>query len=161
MADPPQAARGLEGLLRAFMAIFRSHPYGAYNFRVAFDGVETIFAEARIPTAEIEVVEYREGGDRTNEVRRLPGITTYTNLVLRRGVVGSTDLWEWFKATRQGDLQRRSVVVTLLDEKGEPVMTYKLRNCLPVKYVGPTLRAGASDVAIEEVELMVEGIDLE
>lgn len=57
------------------MAIFRSHPYGGYNFRVNFDGNDASFAEARIPTAEIEVVEYREGGAPTNEVRRLPGIT--------------------------------------------------------------------------------------
>ena len=143
------------------MAIFRSHPYGGYNFLVNFDGVEASFAEARVPTAEIEVVDTRDGAAPTNGVRRLPGITKYTNLVLKRGVVGSTDLWEWFKATTQGDLQRRNVVVTLLDEKREAVATYKLRNCLPVKYVGPTLRAGASDVAIEEVELLVESLDLE
>jgi phage tail-like protein len=143
------------------MAIVRHDPYGAYNFRVTTDGLEASFAEVQLPTAEIEVVEYREGGDRTNDVRRLPGVTKYTNLVLKRGLVGSTDLWAWFAAISRGDVQRRTVVVTVLNERRDPVLTYTLRNCLPVKYVGPTLQAAASEVAIEEVALLVEGMEIE
>jgi len=138
------------------MAIVRHDPYGVYNFRVTIDGLEASFAEVQLPTAE-----NREGGDRSNDVRRLPGVTKYTNLVLKRGLVGSTDLWAWFASTSRGDAQRRAVVVTVLDERRDPVLTYALRNCLPVKYVGPTLQAAASEVAIEEVALLVEGMEIE
>jgi phage tail-like protein len=143
------------------MAIVRHDPYATYNFRVTTDGLEASFAEVQVPTAEIEVVEYREGGDRTNSVRRVPGVTKYSNLVLKRGIAGSTELWEWFTSIRNGELQRRTVVVALLNERRDPVLTYTLRNCLPVKYVGPTLQAAATEVAIEEVELLVEGMEIE
>jgi len=62
---------------------------------------------------------------------------------------------------RQGTIDRRTVVVTLLNEERNPVMVWKLRKCLPIKWVGPTLSAGESDVAIEEIELAVEGLEIE
>lgn len=143
------------------MAILRPTPYGVCNFLVTIDGQEAHFAEVHLPTADIEITEYRDGADRANEVRRIPGLTKYTHLTLKRGVTGSLDLWQWFAATRDGQAQRRAVTVTLLDEARNPVVTYRLRNCLPVKYAGPALRAGASDVAIEEVHLLVDSLDIE
>ncbi len=143
------------------MAIVRRDPYGVYNFHVTIDGQEAHFADVHLPTAQIEITEYRDGADRTNEVRKMPGLTKYTNLTLKRGVTGSLDLWQWFAATRDGQVQRRAVTVTLLDEARKPVITYRLRNCLPVKYVGPALHADTTDVAIEEVELLVDGLDVE
>lgn len=143
------------------MAIFRHSPYGGYNFLVSVDGREAGFAEVVLPTATIEVIDYRSGNDPTNEPRRLLGTTAYSNAILRRGITGSLDLWQWFDGARNGDQERRTVVVTLLRESREPVLTWKLRNCIPVKYVGPTLNATASDVAIEEVELLVERLDVE
>ena len=61
----------------------------------------------------------------------------------------------------QGTLDRRDITVTLLNEERNPVVVWKLRRCLPIKYVGPTLSAGESDVAIEEIELAVEGLEIE
>ena len=52
-------------------------------------------------------------------------------------------------------------MVTLLNEERSPVMVWKLRKCLPIKWVGPTLNAGESEVAIEEIELAVEGLEVE
>ena len=81
--------------------------------------------------------------------------------MLKRGVANSPALWEWFEQVRQGTLDRRDIIVTLLNEERQPVVVWKLRRCLPIKYVGPTLSAAESDVAIEEIELAVEGLDIE
>jgi phage tail-like protein len=67
--------------------------------------------------------------------------------VLKRGIANRPDLWAWFDQVRQGTIDRRTVVVTLLNEERNPVMVWKLRKCLPIKWVGPTLSAGESDVA--------------
>jgi len=144
------------------MAIFKNNPYAGFNFTVVVEGGEpSAFSTVILPTVEIDVVEYRDGTDKTNQPRQVVGLTKYTNLVLKRGVVHSQDLWSWFDGVRQGTIDRRTVVVTLLNEERSPVMVWKLRRCLPIKYVGPTLNAGESDVAIEEMELAVEGLEIE
>jgi phage tail-like protein len=144
------------------MAILKNNPYAGFNFTVVVEGAEpAAFSTVILPTVEIDVVEYRDGTDKTNQPRQVVGLTKYTNLVLRRGVVNSHDLWAWFNGVRQGAIDRRTIVVTLLNEERSPVMVWRLRQCLPIKYVGPTLNAGESDVAIEEMELAVEGLDIE
>jgi phage tail-like protein len=144
------------------MAIFKNNPYAGFNFTVTVEGAEpTPFATVILPTIEIDVVEYRDGTDRTNQPRQVVGLTKYTNLVLKRGLANQPDLWAWFDQVRQGSLDRRTIVVTLLNEERSPVRQWKLRRCLPIKYVGPTLNAGESEVAIEEIELAVEGLDIE
>jgi phage tail-like protein len=144
------------------MAIFKNNPYAGFNFTVTVEGGEpAAFSTVILPTIEIDVVEYRDGTDRTNQPRQVVGLTKYTNLVLKRGVASSTNLWEWFDQVRQGTLDRRTIVVTLLNEERNPVVVWKLRRCLPIKYVGPTLSAGESDVAIEEIELAVENLEIE
>ena len=103
------------------MAIFKNNPYGGFNFNVVVDGSEpAAFSTVIIPTVEIDVVEYRDGNDRTSQPRQVVGLTKYTNLVLKRGVASSPALWEWFDQVRQGTLDRRDIIVTLLNEERHP-----------------------------------------
>jgi phage tail-like protein len=64
------------------------------------------FSTVIIPTVEIDVVEYRDGTDRTNQPRQVVGLTKYTNLVLKRGIANHPDLWAWFDQVRQGTIDR-------------------------------------------------------
>jgi phage tail-like protein len=144
------------------VAVQRRNPYPNFNFAVDIGGGgEIAFAEVEIPAAEVDVIEYREGADRTNAVRKLPGRVRYGNVVLRRGTDGGLDLWNWFKAVRDGQLERRDVTITLLDEKREPVQQWRLRDAWPAKYDPSDLNAKGNEVAIETLELAVEGIEIE
>ena len=107
----------------------RDNPYANFNFVVEIDGVEVgAFSEVDLPEATIEAIEYREGSDPTSGARKLPGRVSYANVVLRRGLSGRSDLWEWFKTTRDGTLQRRNVAIILLDEARKPVHRWLLRD---------------------------------
>jgi phage tail-like protein len=143
------------------VAVQRENPYGNYNFAVDGIGAEIQFAEVEIPAAEIAVIEYREGADRTSAVRKLPGRVRYGNVVLRRGISGSLELWEWFKAVRDGQPLRRDVRITLLDEARNPVQQWLLRDAWPAKYDASDLNAKGNEVVIELLELAVESIDVE
>ncbi len=149
------------------MATFRQDPYRNFNFLVQIGGNDASarghgYYEVVLPTAEIQLTEYREGNDRDNTPRRLPGLSRTGNVTLRRGLNGSLELWEWFRATRNGQIDRRDVVVQLLSEDhADVVMAWKLRGCFPVRYVSPTLSALGRTPAIEEIELAVESIDIE
>jgi phage tail-like protein len=145
------------------VAVQRENPYANYNFSVDIGASvgEIGFAEAEISAAEIDVIEYREGADRVTSVRKLPGRARYGNVVLRRGVDGGLAVWEWFKETRDGNLSRRDVTVTLLDETRNPVQTWRFRGAWPTKYESSDLNAKGNEVLIETLELAVESIDLD
>ncbi len=144
------------------MAVKRDNPYLNFNFIVDIGiGDELGFSEAEVPSGEIEVIEYREGADRVNTARKLPGLAKYPNVTLKRGITGSTDLFEWWKSVRDGQVVRRNVTITLLDEQRQAVYRWLLRNAWPVKIEGPTLNASGNEVAIETLELAHEGLEIE
>ena len=144
------------------MAVQRDNPYLNFNFLVDLGlGEEMGFSEVEVPSGEIEVIEYREGGDRVNSARKLPGLAKYPNVTLKRGITGRTDLFEWWKSVRDGQVQRRNVTITLLDEQRQAVLRWHLGNAFPVKIEGPSLNASGNEVAIETLELAHEGLEVE
>jgi phage tail-like protein len=139
----------------------RDDPYPAYNFAVQIDGiaVKGSFLEVSGIESEVVPIDYREGG--SFAIRKLPGLHKNGNVTLKRGVIGDLSLWNWFKSGAQGKLARANVSITLLDEQRNPVCRWKLTNAWPCKYTGPLLNAKSSEVAIESVELVHEGLDIE
>ncbi|MFN0178079.1 MAG: phage tail protein [Gemmatimonadales bacterium] len=139
----------------------RNDPYGAFNFLVEIDGVvQAGFAECSGLSSETDVIEYREGTEPTR-FRKLPGLTKYANLVLKRGLTKNRDLWNWRKRIVDGQLDRRAVSVIVLDEARVPVVRFYLSEAWPCKWTGPNLSAKASEVSIETLELTFEGLEVE
>jgi phage tail-like protein len=137
-------------------------PFRNFNFRVEIDAIaEAQFAEVIVPTASIAVVEYREGADKASWTRKLPGRTSVSNAVLKRGITSDLSLYQWFRAVSLGDLQRRNALIVLLDASRQDVRRWLLRDAWPVKYEGPTLQAAANEVAIETLELACEDVEVE
>ncbi len=143
------------------------NPYSNFNFVVEIDGSEiAAFSEVSGLDSENTPIEYREGADPTNAMRQLPGIEKYSHVVLKRGITGSTALWDWRKEVRDGGSSfppSRSVVIKLLNEKhdrGNPAMTWTLTNAWPMKITGPTMNAKGNDFAVEQVDLAHERVDI-
>jgi len=137
----------------------RHDPFLSFNFAVEIDGIIVSgFNDVSGLQAEIEVQEYREGG--VNEyIHKRAGPARYTsNLVLKRGIADSTQLWSWFCDVLQGNVQRKSLDVVLMDSAGTEQRRWTLRNAYPVKWTGPDFKAQSSEVAIESLELAHEGL---
>ena len=144
------------------MPVRRDNPYANFNFVVELGGEEAGgFSEVDLPSGEIEVIEYREGADKVSAARKLPGRVKYPNVVLERGLAGRLELFDWWKAVRDGSLDRRNVTITLLDEARSPVQRWMLRNAWPTKLAYSRLDARANEVAIETLELAHEGFETE
>jgi phage tail-like protein len=142
----------------------RQTPYGAFNFLVEIDGQEFGgFSDVSGLSSDITVAEYRNGNDRVNHVRKVPGMHKVSDVTLKRGIVNSTDLWAWVSQTRTASVgAQRAVTVTLLDEARNAVQRWLLRGVIPMKYSGPTLAAkGGGDVAMEELVLSAEDFEIE
>jgi phage tail-like protein len=143
----------------------RGYPYGAFNFSVTVNGDETFlggFSDVSGLNTELTIAEYRAGNDLENHVRKVAGVHKVGDVTLKRGVVDSTALWGWISQARtEGPAAKRDVTVTLKDESNVAVQTWVLTRVLPMKYTGPTFAAkGGSDVAIEELVLSVEKIEV-
>lgn len=150
------------------MATKRDNPYGAFNFKVEFGDVagggpiDAGFSDVSGIGTEVNYSEYRAGTEMFNTVRKVPNTFKTDEVTLKRGLVGTTDIFAWFKAVRDGQYQPRSVTIVMLDEARNEVLSLVLKNAQPKKWVGPTLAAkGGGEVALEELHLVHEGIEYE
>lgn len=149
------------------MAVERDNknPYSAFNFIVEIGGSQiAAFQEVTGLDSENTPIEYREGADAMNTVRKLPGIEKYPNLTLKRGITGSLALYEWRKEVRDGSgafPPVRDVVIQLQNEKHENVFKWKLTNAWCTKLTGPALNAKGNEIAIETMELAFDRLDIE
>ena len=140
----------------------RDDPYKGFNFLVEIDGISVAaFCEVSGLASETAVIEYRNGSDRANTVRKLPGLTKYANIVLKRGVTQDTQLWQWRKAIEQGTPDRRSGAIVLLDDERSPVRRWRFSEGWITKFEGPDLNAKGNDVAIETIEIAHEGLTID
>jgi phage tail-like protein len=152
------------------MPTFRDNPYGAFNFIVSLGGAQgdggegTViggFSDVSGLGTDVSYAEYRNGNEKVNTARKIPNTHKPDDVTLKRGVVGSDDLWQWLKGVRDGTADPRSVTIFLLDEARNPVVTWSLRSAQPKKWTGPTLAAkGGGDVAMEELSLVHEGLEI-
>ncbi len=139
----------------------RKDPYRKYNFLVEIDGItQAGFMECSGLESETEVIEYREGNE-PNTVRLLPGLTFYTNILLRDGVSESKELYNWRKTVIDGVTVRKNGSIILLNDKREEVARWNFREGWPSRMSGPDLHAIDSDIAIEELEICHEGFERE
>jgi phage tail-like protein len=146
----------------------RDTPYGAYNFVVELNDGSTAtrpvggFSDVSGIGTEQTLMEYRQGNDKENRVRKVPGLHKASDVTLKRGIMGVVNFWTWIEETRRSPTSQRNVSITLNDEQGNPVLRWKLINARPMKWTGPTLAGkGGSDVAMEELVVAAEGFEFE
>jgi phage tail-like protein len=144
------------------MAPARRDPFKNYSFVVEIDGIpSSAFKSVSGLAAEAEVIEYREGSDPLSSSRKLPGRVRYPNVRLSRGLTTTQDLWDWWRTVVNGAVERRNVVIVLLDDSRTPVLRWRLREAWIAKFEAPDLDATGNEVAIETIELAHEGLELD
>ncbi|MBX2990953.1 MAG: phage tail protein [Bacteroidetes bacterium] len=149
-------------------AIQRNDPYGNFNYLVNLgtndpQSVQAGFAEVVLPDISIDVIEYRNGNERVSETRKLPGRAHYGSVTLKRGVIGSLDLYQWIDQVRNGNSNAfRNVTISLQNEdRTNIVMTWKFRKAWPVRYSFSALQAKGKEVLVESLELAFDRMEME
>lgn len=134
------------------------HTKHTYNFSVEWGGTRSNFIEVSGLNVNIDVVELREIGD-PNHSHKLPGHIHYSNIILKRGIAkGDNDFINWINSLDANNIDRRDIIIKLLNKKQETVVSWKIIKAFPVKFSGPILHANANEIAIEELELAHEGL---
>lgn len=150
------------------MAVLRDRPYAQFNFLVDLGtgnttGPEAGFQECSQISMSVDVIEYRNGNDKLNSVRKITGLNKATDVTLKRGIIGSLNLYQWLDQIRNGDQAGfRNVTIQLQSEdRSAVVQTWKLLNARIVKHTSGPLNAKGTDVAMEELTLAYERLEME
>ncbi|MBD2251986.1 phage tail protein [Nostoc parmelioides] len=136
-------------------------PYSGYNFYVEWNGIlHAGFQECSGLGSTQNAGEYREGTDPPTK-RKLPGLVSYSNITLRRGITNNDELWKWRENVMRTGLDRRSISIVMLDHTGQEKIRWNLSNCWPTTWNGPSMNATSDETAIESLELVHEGISVD
>ena len=150
------------------MATLRDHPYVSFNFLVDLgtgttEGVQAGFQECSDIGMEVTVIEYRNGNEKENSVRKITGLNKATDVTLKRGVIGSLDLYSWLNDIRNGSQSAiRNVIVHLQNEDHTAIVqTWKLMRARIIKHISGPMNAKGTDVAMEELSIAYERLEME
>jgi phage tail-like protein len=139
----------------------RVDSYVGYNFVVELGGSSRAgFRECAELESSQNAVEYREGADRNLATRKIPGLNSYGEVTLSHGATTDAGLWEWRQKAMQGEVERRTIAITLLDDTGAPRIAWTLFECWPTKWMGPNLNATGDEIAIEHLVLEYERLEV-
>jgi phage tail-like protein len=150
------------------MAVLRDRPYVQFNFLVGIgddktDGPEAGFQEVSVIGMEVTVAEYRAGNSKENSVMKVTGLNKSTDVTLKRGVIGSLSLYRWLDQIRDGDQKAlRTVTVQLQSEDHtQVVQTWKLLRARIINHKSGPFNGKGTDVAMEELVLAYERLEIE
>lgn len=150
------------------MATLRDRPYVQFNFLVdlgsgSTEGPEAGFQEVSGVGMEVTVSEYRNGNSRENSVMKITGLNKSTDVTMKRGVIGSLSLYNWLNQIRNGDQNAlRTVTIHLQNEDHtQVVQTWKLLRARIIKHTSGPFNAKGTDVAMEELVIAYERLEME
>jgi phage tail-like protein len=138
------------------------YPIPVFHFTVQWGGDRVGFSEVSGLTQENQAIEYRDGSFPEYSSIKMPGLRKFSNVTLKRGIVkGDNQFFKWLSTVKLNTVERRDLIVNLLNEEHQPVMVWKVMRAFPVKVEGPGLKASGNEVAIESIELAHEGLELQ
>lgn len=139
-----------------------NYPLTKFHFLVEWGGTRIGFTEVSGLSVENDVVEYRDGASPEYSKIKMPGMRKFSNITLKRGTfAGDNEFYKWLDTVTLNQVERRDLTISLLNEKHEPVVVWKVRSAFPVKVQSTDLKADGNEVAIEQIDLAHEGLTIE
>ena len=147
--------------------IKKSYPLPVYNFRVEIGADAVAFSEVSGLSIGYETTTFKEsqleGGAPGPRTLHMPSQPTPTNVTLKKGLTQATSLaklYDWIKQVSLNQVEKKDIFVRLLNEAGEPVISWTITNAFPTKLDGPSFDANSNDVALETMELRADSISI-
>jgi len=136
-------------------------PLVKFQFSVKIADKEAFFQEVTGLSAEIQQIEYRQGNSKEFSTVKMPGIKKFGNVTLKKGIFkDDKGFWDLYKQVTMNTFERKTITITLLDEKNEVAMSWTLANAFPVKITVTDMKSDANEPAVESMELAHEGLAL-
>lgn len=124
------------------------------------------FAECTGLGVSIQKETLVEGGA-NDQQRILLGTPTFSDVTLKRGASGSQVFWNWLNALflprNEGvaiSQHRRNINILVFNQAGQTQQCWTLIGAVPVGWQAPSLQADGNSVAIEELTIAYEGLNV-
>jgi phage tail-like protein len=144
------------------MALQRTDPLVSFQYAVEIQGkVSGYFTECSGLGSEHEVVEHKVVDSKGKEViQKLPGRLKWENIVLKRGITDTMDIWDWRKKVEDGSVDdaRANGSIVMMDQHLNAVARWNFENAWPVKVSGPSMKSDSNEIGIEELTITHEGL---
>jgi phage tail-like protein len=138
------------------------YPLPKFHFEVQWGGTRIGFTDVTGLEVTTEKIEYRDGASKEYHKVRMPGMQTFGDLTLKRGVfAGDNEYYTWWNSVSLNTIERRDITISLLNENHEPVVVWKVKNAWPTKVTSTDLNASGNETAIETLVLTHEGLTME
>ena len=138
------------------------YPLPKFHFQVEWGGVRLGFSEVTGLNVETDVIEYREGASPEFHKIKMPGLQKFPNITLKRGTFkADNEFFTWWNTVALNTIQRRNLIISLLNENHEPVVVWKVKQAWPSKVMSGDLKADANEVLMESIELVHEGLTIQ
>jgi phage tail-like protein len=138
--------------------------FGNFNFLVEIedltgDSTSVVGGFSRVSGIESrsEIVEHRVGS--SPHVHKLQGKTRFGNILLEKGCTASGDLYDWRRRIENGEEDRRSGSIILLDGNMKEQARFNFFDAWPCRYEAPVLDASDTAISIEKLELVVSRVE--
>ena len=132
------------------------------KFKVEIEGVTVgAFMEVDGLESTTEVEEFVDGEDII--LRKRPGRTNYSNIILKRGFTWPAqqrELWDWRQAVINGRIERKAGSIIICGDDGSEIMRYNMFEIWPCRWRSSMLHAMGNSTITEEIELVVEKIEI-
>jgi phage tail-like protein len=138
------------------------YPLPKFHFEVQWGGTRIGFTDVTGLEVTTEKIEYRDGASKEYHKVRMPGMQSFGDLTLKRGVfAGDNEYYEWWNSVSLNTIERRDITISLLNEDHEPVVVWKVKKAWPTKVTSTDLNASGNETAIETLVLTHEGLTME
>ena len=135
-------------------------PIGKFAFNVKIGSAEILFQEITGLDTEVQM-EYRAGSSKVFAPVKMPGITKYGNITLRKGIFkNDNQLWEMYSLVKANNFNKTTVTISLLDETSNTAMSWELTNAFPSKMTVNDIKSDNNQPIVETIELMHEGLSI-
>ena len=138
------------------------YPIPKFHFQVEWGGSKIGFTEVSGLDVEREVIEYRDGSSKEYSKLKMPGLSKFSNITLKRGSFKKdNDFYDWWISNKLETVDRRDITISLLNEEHTPIITWKVKNAWPSKIQPTDLKSDDNSIAIETMEIVHEGLTIE
>ena len=142
--------------------IKKEYPLPVYNFKVRLGTENHSFVKVSGLNLQYSPITYRHGLSWREGEIQIPGLQQALNITLERGVITrNSEFWDWIQDLHYGIVEKRDLTVDLCNESGVPIISWMLKNVFPTQLDAPTFDAASNDVAIEQLQLMANGLFME
>ncbi|WP_373496440.1 phage tail protein [Aquiflexum sp.] len=139
-----------------------NYPLPKFHFLVEWGGTKIGFSEVSGLEVSTEFIEYRDGASPEYSKIKMPGMQNFSNITLKRGIFqGDNEFYMWWNTVALNTIERRDLIISLLNESHEPVVVWKVKNAWPIKVQSTDLNATGNETAIETMEIAHEGLTMQ